>query len=629
MRKKRIMKNRRTIVVLFAVIVILVMLFSLTNSGLIFPQTTEQIVIDTRNPPVAHTKYILNSGDALAQKFIVPDNVEKITIIGFAGFHMIEMPMNNIKGWLGISTQKTTNYDHWMYKTEITCPTNLEFTANIQANLNVQPGQVWYILFVQTTPINYAQYYYSTENRYSGGEFSIRMDGGWIDKSSQDAKFFVQAILNYGVEFNVLSAGAYPDHITAGQSSEFIGIIKSPSGGTCNVICYGNYQTKEIWGTQAVTFAQNEQKTITFSKSNIPAGTYPMAIECNVGGQEEAHKSFALYVEQIPNHAPSTPTLTGDNSLQAGEQGHWTGQSFDTDGDTIRYFWTVDGTPSRTSGYVSSGTSDSFSYTFSAMGSHTVSVKAEDSKGYSSSWATKPVQVTSEEPPPPSEYNVQISVVNSVTYDSISNAKIQGSGLTLYTDSNGLAATTLGQGAYSFTITKDGFQTGYLSFSVASSDVYKTVYLVPVSQGGEEEPPGEEQPPGGEEPPEGEEPPVGQYTLIMYIFDETTNSAISDAVINLGGEIKYSDSNGKVTYFKMPGTYTITVTKTGYQNEQTTVNLQTTGKTVMVYLVPTAGGQPPNGEEQPKTPGFEMTIFAIAIVASMSVIAYGKRKKKG
>lgn len=614
-------KKKMVISVIVVVAIVLVSIVGLFATGIIKPLTTEEIIIDTTGASSYAGKYLIANGNGFSQKFVVPDSVIKITQIGVEGFALIDPSWNNIYGWMGLSTTQTMNENSWAVKQEVHCSTPQTVPTLAVMNYDVQAGQTYYIMFKFLRPTSQGIWLLTRTGTYSGGDFGY-YDSSWSQKPSEDALFTVQAVLNYGVDFSVLSAGAYPSQVTVGQSSDFIATITSPTGGTCNVILYKNYNTKEVWDTQAQTFAVNEQKTITFTEDNIaPAGTYPMAIECNVGGSEEAHRAFTFTVTESPNHAPIVPILTGDNSLTIGQTGAWQGMSMDSDGDTIKYIWTVDGSPARTSGFVSSGTSDSYSRSFSSEGTHIIAVKAQDSKGLASGWSTKTVHVSSEQEGdggenPPSGFTVEVSVVDSGTYSAIEGAQVVLGSFTDTTNSQGIATFySIPGGTYTIRASMAGYETGSIS-AVVDSDDSKTIYLDLVAGGD-----GEENPPPG----------TTEYTLTVEAYDDSNNLPMSGVHVGINGEQLTTNSEGRVSATVTAGQYEITLAKTGYVSENMTITISTSNKVISFYMVKSTGGATDGtggGSTMNKTPAFEAVTLLVALGISFSLLVWRKRRKE-
>ena len=115
-------------------------------------------------------------------------------------------------------------------------------------------------------------------------------------------------------------------------------------------------------------------QTIAVSQESIP---YPITVVDAVG------------------QPPTTPKLSANanGACTVGTAHSISMAATDSDGDNIRYGidWDADGTIDQfvpPSGYVSSGTTQSASRTYSIAGSKTVKVLAQDEGGLSSAWAT-------------------------------------------------------------------------------------------------------------------------------------------------------------------------------------------------------------------------------------------------
>ena len=147
------------------------------------------------------------------------------------------------------------------------------------------------------------------------------------------------------------------------------------------------------------------------------------------------------------NSPPATPTLTCDATGETGQQLSFDVSAADPEGDSLRYGfdWVNAGSINAwvpTSGYVPSGTAENVKHSWSAPGTYTVKVLAEDTNGGQSAWA--PCTVTITAPPP------QVSCVATpnpaTTADTVTMTPIitNGSGNYTYawTDSSGFSSTS-------------------------------------------------------------------------------------------------------------------------------------------------------------------------------------------
>ena len=112
---------------------------------------------------------------------------------------------------------------------------------------------------------------------------------------------------------------------------------------------------------------------------------------------------FTFTVQPVipDNHAPSSPTITGPTTGTTSTPVSFSFVSTDPDSDQIKYSvdWNNDGIIDESdpsSGYVNSGTSQSSVKTWATAGSKTLKVRAEDSKGATSTWSTYTINIQDE-----------------------------------------------------------------------------------------------------------------------------------------------------------------------------------------------------------------------------------------
>lgn len=103
------------------------------------------------------------------------------------------------------------------------------------------------------------------------------------------------------------------------------------------------------------------------------------------------------------NQPPAVPTISGPAWGRPGQTLSFDFVSTDPDGDQIRYGVDTDNDGATNilapgAGYVSSGASQSTTRTWTALGTYSFKVKAEDQPGLSSGWATKTVTISEEDP---------------------------------------------------------------------------------------------------------------------------------------------------------------------------------------------------------------------------------------
>lgn len=584
-RKKMNVRTRRTMTVLVTVGLTVILMASLYATDFFGLLETEHVFANTTGEP-NKTKWVLGDTCCVAQKFVVPSGLTYITRAGMNGFWRIAPASGPLsKGYFGLSSSLTTNENQWLTREYMSVPSPYGDVSSFEIQYDVVAGQTYYLIAKMDFAANAVYEYYTCPGTaYADGVAYVNYGdfgaGNWITYDSDDLHFRAQGIIDYGVSFDIIAAGAYPDHISAGESSTFIANIYSATGGTCNVVLLKNRHAGEIWDSQAVTWSQGETKEISFTKSSIAAGTYSMAIECRVGGEEEATKAFTLYVSEAEQHAPTTPTLTGDSSLTVGETGTWTATSTDPDNNNIRYIWSADGTTVRTSRFVSSGVSDELSHSFGSTGTHTVSVRAEDYTGKFSDWRTKNVQVSQlvqdadGDGIPDSSDNCPY-IYNPDQADSDGDGVGDACDTATDSDNDGIPDST------------DNCPYIYNPDQIDSD---------------------------GDGVGDACEAQPGTYSIDVEVLDSVALSPIVNAQAVLSsGETGYTDSLGQISFPVSPGTYTVTVTKTGYELQVKTTVVSTADVAVSFNLVAAAG-----------ISGFELLTLIAALGISFIIL----RKKR-
>ena len=610
-------KNKKKAINIAIIAVIAMLLFSGIYVGFFMPLVTETIFIDTTDEPTATTWVMCGSGAnhaMFAQKIIIPDGVVYLRRGGFTGIDRHEWGCNCYAD-CGLSSHLSTNTNDWL---TVDRGSIGSIGANFEIDYDVVAGNTHYLMFkpVSSGSCGCMDYSSCSGDSYSGGNLWKSVYYGVFSESSDDAKFWLQGIIDYGITFEIASAGAYPDHIVSGGSTTIQWTIRSPTGGTCNIAVYGNGGT-QLWHSEAQTFSVGETKVGSYVKSGItgtPGSYMRVKVQVEIGGEEEAHRWFNIWFTEAIQHPPTKPILTGSSTLDVGQAGNWNAVSYDEDGDDIRYVWQADGSTIRTSGYLSAGIADSLSHTFYIAGSHTIKVKAEDTTGQSSSWETKTVIVEDESPEPPSGYQALISVIDSTTYGAIAGASVVCNGELQTTNEWGVATYTLPVGTYTATVSASGYISNSASITVTTSGGSAFVYLDPTENG---EPP--------EEPPE-----EGFYIVTVEVFDDITNLPVENAKVTANNIDKFTNSNGITTY-TLEGsgkTYSVSVIASGYNSDLKTTTVYDVPKTISFYLVQYGNGEAPpeNGEpEPPGIPGFEFMALIVAMGVAFILL---KRKKK-
>lgn len=99
------------------------------------------------------------------------------------------------------------------------------------------------------------------------------------------------------------------------------------------------------------------------------------------------------------NNAPGTPTLSCTTNGVTGMSYPYTATATDPDGDTLKYGfdWNKDGNVDQwmpASGFVASGTPQTANYSWASAGTYDIQVRAQDSNGAISGWATCSTTIT-------------------------------------------------------------------------------------------------------------------------------------------------------------------------------------------------------------------------------------------
>jgi len=274
------------------------------------------------------------------------------------------------------------------------------------------------------------------------------------------------------------------------------------------------------------------------------------------------------------NNAPSTPSLTGVSSIDTGISGSWTARSTDQDGDRIQYVWKVDGQTTRTSSFVTSGTSDTLRKSFSYPGSYTISVKAVDIEGLSSGTASKTVQVvqpaTNHNPTTPTlsgasslSFNEQgLWTARSTDQDGDSIRYVwKADGVTVSTSSYKTSGSSDSLN-YAFTTEGQHIISVYAEDTAGSSSGTATKYITV----------------GGGQ--------TGDYTITVSVKNANTMAGISGATVTLNGYQGTTGTYGLYDVQVPAGTYTVSAEAEGYSSNSGIVTVTNQDVFIEILLSP-------------------------------------------
>ena len=157
----------------------------------------------------------------------------------------------------------------------------------------------------------------------------------------------------------------------------------------------------------------------------------------------------------------------------------------------------------------------------------------------------------------PLEYTVTFNVTDANSTDPISGAEITIDGSNLTTDGSGQASIDLPDDTYSYTVTASGYQGESANITVSGADVTENVQLTPI-----------------------------EYTVTFNVTDDDTGDPISGAEIDIDGNNLTTDGTGEATIDLPDGTYSYSVTASGYQSTSGNVSVSGSDVTVNVGLEP-------------------------------------------
>lgn len=163
-------------------------------------------------------------------------------------------------------------------------------------------------------------------------------------------------------------------------------------------------------------------------------------------------------------------------------------------------------------------------------------------------------------PPVPQYYNLQVTVKDAVTQNSISGANVVVGGKSISTGVSGTATfSSLAENSYAITVTKTGYQTTPGTATIYGSDSSAEIQMVP-----------------------------NTYNIILTITD-SSQTPISGASVTIGGnQPQMTDAQGKTTFTSMPSsTYSISITKQGYNAITDSVTVSSIDVTKTIYMTST------------------------------------------
>ncbi len=154
-------------------------------------------------------------------------------------------------------------------------------------------------------------------------------------------------------------------------------------------------------GTCPIYYTTSLYSGTSDSAATIPTNDYAYyiaAVHGQYSGTPNATGSAACSNSVTVDNRPNAPTLSCPSSVNVGATATITANASDPDGNYIRYGFSPANSQSvaawvPSSGYVPSGTSESYGYSWSTPGTYTVYVLAQDSPGENSAWSSCTVNV--------------------------------------------------------------------------------------------------------------------------------------------------------------------------------------------------------------------------------------------
>jgi parallel beta-helix repeat protein len=169
-----------------------------------------------------------------------------------------------------------------------------------------------------------------------------------------------------------------------------------PEGATVTVLFYDGADD-ELIGT--VSVPDGETAAVSWSGLQYDT-TYTWYVTISDGATETTSATWQFTTRD--NAPPAVPSLAGESSGTAGVSYVFTAQTTDPDGDTVRYLfdWDGDGTVDESTSFMSPGAQVAKAHAWTAPGTYTVRVKAEDAEGAASGWSSAAsIVITANTPP--------------------------------------------------------------------------------------------------------------------------------------------------------------------------------------------------------------------------------------
>jgi len=324
---------------------------------------------------------------------------------------------------------------------------------------------------------------------------------------------------------------------------------------------------------------------------SVPDGTYSISVSATgyqaktdtgvvVSGSDATHDVFltanppATY--QVSGHVYVTGTTTGISGAALSFSSGTYSATTDSSGH-----YSVSGVPSGT--YSVAITATGYQ---SATG--TVTVSGAD--------ATKDFTMTAQ---PAGTYQISGHVYVTGTTTGISGAALSFSSGTYSatTDSSGhYSVSGVPSGTYSVAITATGYQSATGTVTVSGADATKDFAMTAQA--------------------------AGTHQISGHVYESGTTTAISGATVRTSSYSATTDSSGHYSISVPDGTYTISVSASGYESASMSVTVSGSDVTKNIELTPTGqGGQTLSG------PVMAGSLIVVIVVVGIALVLLLKRKK--